>query len=133
MPASQLICRFLRPRVVTPVSLRSLINSAFRGTELDDSGHLRVPAQIASSDPIQGNIEKMTGRTQGSRARTVELGAGEIEGITFKVEPLRRQGEDTITMRARLLCPSSLGTLLWFSGMPMSPGVQLAHLFDAHC
>lgn len=33
-----------------------------------------------------------------------ELGVGEFEGIKFRVEPLRRQGEDERTMRARLLC-----------------------------
>jgi hypothetical protein len=35
------------------------------------------------------------------------LEVGEMEGITFKVEPLKRAGEDTTTMRARLLCLSS--------------------------
>lgn len=33
-----------------------------------------------------------------------ELGVGEMEGGAFKVEPLRRTGEDANTMRARLLC-----------------------------
>lgn len=32
------------------------------------------------------------------------LDVGEIEGVKFKVEPLRRTGEDGNTMRARLLC-----------------------------
>lgn len=34
-----------------------------------------------------------------------DLGVGEIEGAEFKVVPLRREGEDPATMRARLLCP----------------------------
>jgi len=33
-----------------------------------------------------------------------ELGVGEMEGVTVKIEPLRRTGEDERTMRARLLC-----------------------------
>lgn len=33
-----------------------------------------------------------------------ELGVGELEGAKFKVEPLRRHGEDPETMRARLTC-----------------------------
>lgn len=33
-----------------------------------------------------------------------DLGVGEIEGVTFKVEPLKRKGEDDSTIRARLLC-----------------------------
>ncbi|KAK1979166.1 Flavinator of succinate dehydrogenase-domain-containing protein [Colletotrichum cereale] len=35
-----------------------------------------------------------------------ELGVGELEGIKFRVEPLRRVGEDDRTMRARLLYQS---------------------------
>jgi hypothetical protein len=128
MPVSQFVCRILQPRVVTPVSLRSLTNSAFRGTEHNDSGHSGAPAEIASpdpvsaananfkpTDPVQDNRKKMTTRTKRSGVRNVELGVGEIEGITFKVEPLRRQGEDIVTMRARLLCLSFLDTLFWCS------------------
>lgn len=35
---------------------------------------------------------------------TGELGVGELEGAKFRVEPIRRTGEDASTMRARLLC-----------------------------
>ena len=34
-----------------------------------------------------------------------EMGVGELQGAKFKIEPLRRTGEDLNTMRARLLCP----------------------------
>lgn len=34
-----------------------------------------------------------------------ELQVGELEGAKFKIEPLRRVGEDDKTKRARLLCP----------------------------
>lgn len=37
-----------------------------------------------------------------------ELGVGELEGAKFKVEPLRRHGEDAETMRARLTCNAPL-------------------------
>ncbi|DAA76444.1 TPA_exp: Uncharacterized protein A8136_0758 [Trichophyton benhamiae CBS 112371] len=41
-----------------------------------------------------------------------ELAVGEMEGITFKVEPLKRKGEDNSTKRARLLYQSrKRGTL----------------------
>lgn len=33
-----------------------------------------------------------------------EMGVGELEGAEFKIEPLRRTGEDPETMRARLTC-----------------------------
>ena len=40
--------------------------------------------------------------------RRAALEVGEIEGVEFKVEPLRRTGEDGNTMRARLLCMYSV-------------------------
>lgn len=85
-------------------------------------------------DPVdarKGNTEKMTGGTMkeggngnggnGKRGYATmaekehekfareqdaeaELGVGELEGASFRVEPLRRTGEDANTMRARLLC-----------------------------
>jgi hypothetical protein len=33
-----------------------------------------------------------------------ELGVGELQGAKFKIEPLRRVGEDDKTKRARLIC-----------------------------
>lgn len=33
-----------------------------------------------------------------------EMGVGELEGAKFRIEPLRRVGEDPETMRARLTC-----------------------------
>jgi len=47
----------------------------------------------------------MTGDTQKGepeKGPNSELGVGEMEGGSFKVEPLRRTGEDANTMRARL-------------------------------
>ncbi|KAJ5934829.1 hypothetical protein N7466_004376 [Penicillium verhagenii] len=58
------------------------------------------------NDPYPGRIEHFTGGRQESGAQKPELGVGEMEGITFKVEPLKRAGEDTMTMRARLLYQS---------------------------
>lgn len=36
-----------------------------------------------------------------------EMGVGELEGAKFKIEPLRRVGEDPETMRARLTCTTT--------------------------
>ncbi|KAL2826123.1 WD40-repeat-containing domain protein [Aspergillus cavernicola] len=57
-------------------------------------------------DTYPGKVEHFTGGRQGPGAQKPELGVGEMEGITFKVEPLRRSGEDASTMRARLLYQS---------------------------
>jgi hypothetical protein len=76
-----------------------------------------LPDLISSVDPDYTpkdskpeNTERKTGNTQkgdpqiGSKAGQVELGVGEMEGGKFRVEPLRRTGEDENTMRARLVC-----------------------------
>lgn len=76
------------------------------------------PEFISSTDPEYiptdhrpENTEKMTGGTQpgegnSSNVSPSELGVGEMEGASFRIEPLRRVGEDLATMRSRLLCPS---------------------------
>lgn len=77
-------------------------------------GEYPAPPELLSSvdpnyqpaEPYEGKLEHFTGGTQHRGAQKPELGVGEMEGITFKVEPLKRKGEDTATMRARLLCTS---------------------------
>lgn len=66
-----------------------------------------VDPDYAPEDPVPGNVEHMTGGTQHSSATAAkpELEVGELEDVTFKVEPLKREGEDMSTLRARLLCP----------------------------
>jgi len=55
-------------------------------------------------DSVPENTERMTGGTQKGAPESganAELNVGEIQGGTFKVEPIRRTGEDINTMRAR--------------------------------
>lgn len=66
-----------------------------------------VDPNYRPADPYPGKVEHLTGGRQESGAQKPELGVGEMEGVTFKVEPLKRTGEDTATKRARLLCMSS--------------------------
>ena len=84
--------------------------------EMPSVGADKPPPELISSvepdfvpkDAVPENTEKMTGGTQGGEPKdgpNTELGVGEMEGAKFKVEPLRRTGEDGNTMRARLLCP----------------------------
>lgn len=68
-----------------------------------------VDPNFTPKDSTPSNTEKMTGGTQDPAPKSgpnADLEVGEIEGGTFKVEPLRRTGEDANTMRARLLCTS---------------------------
>lgn len=66
-----------------------------------------VDPDYRPADPYPGKIEHLTGGRQQDGAQKPELGVGEMEGITFKVEPLKRMNEDTATKRARLLCKSA--------------------------
>jgi len=89
--------------------------------EMPSIGKDNAPPELLSSvdpnftpkDSDPSNTEKMTGGTQSGKSESdAELGVGEIEGGTFRVEPLRRTGEDPNTMRARLLYQSrKRGTL----------------------
>lgn len=63
-----------------------------------------VDPNYKPAEPYTGKLEHLTGGRETAGAQKPELEVGEMEGITFKVEPLKRQGEDTSTMRARLLC-----------------------------
>lgn len=66
-----------------------------------------VDPEFNPKDSVPENTERMTGGTQKGgpdSGPNSELGVGEMEGAKFKVEPIRRTGEDGNTMRARLLC-----------------------------
>ena len=63
-----------------------------------------VDPNYRPADPYAGKVEHYTGGGQQRGPQKPELGVGEMEGITFKVEPLKRRGEDPATKRARLLC-----------------------------
>jgi hypothetical protein len=68
-----------------------------------------VDPNYQPKDKLPENTERMTGGEQPgdpSKVSPSDLGVGEMEGASFKIEPLRRIGEDAPTMRARLLCPS---------------------------
>jgi hypothetical protein len=84
--------------------------------EMPHTGKDKPPPELVSSvdgdfvpkDSVPENTERMTGGTQKAAPESgvnADLGVGEIEGGTFKVEPLQRTGEDANTLRARLLCP----------------------------
>ncbi|KAG4437023.1 hypothetical protein IFR05_007484 [Cadophora sp. M221] len=82
--------------------------------EMPSVGAQKAPPELISSvqadfvprDSVPENTERMTGGTQSGEPQSgpnAEMGVGEMEGAKFKVEPLRRTGEDPNTMRARLL------------------------------
>jgi hypothetical protein len=83
--------------------------------EMPSVGAQKAPPELITSvdpdfipkDSVPKNTKRMTGGTQvgaPEKRPNADLGVGEMEGAKFKVEPLRRTGEDPNTMRARLLC-----------------------------
>jgi hypothetical protein len=66
-----------------------------------------VDKDFVASD---SSVESKEGKSGSSQSKTLEdgkyteMGVGELQGAKFKIEPLRRTGEDLNTMRARLLC-----------------------------
>ncbi|GAB7351549.1 hypothetical protein MBLNU459_g2180t1 [Dothideomycetes sp. NU459] len=91
--------------------------------EMPSIGKDSVPPEMITSidpeftpkDSVPENTERMTGGTQQGKPESgvnSDLDVGEIEGGSFRVEPLRRTGEDANTTRARLLYQSrKRGTL----------------------
>lgn len=84
--------------------------------EMPSVGADKAPPELLTSvdpdfvpkDSVPENTERMTGGTQKGgpdNGTNADLEVGEMEGAKFKVEPIRRTGEDGNTMRARLLCP----------------------------
>lgn len=66
-----------------------------------------VDPDFVPKDAVPENTERMTGGTQPGSPESDsyrDLGVGEMEGGKFRIEPIRRIGEDVNTMRARLVC-----------------------------
>ncbi|CAG8979345.1 hypothetical protein HYALB_00002471 [Hymenoscyphus albidus] len=91
-----------------------------------------IDPKFAPKDSSPENTDRMTGGTQKGEGNggttTAEMSVGEMEGASFKVEPLRRTGEDANTMRARLLYQSRKRGILE-SDLLMSTFAE-AHLRD---
>jgi hypothetical protein len=85
--------------------------------EMPSVGANKAPPELITSvdgyfvpkDSMPENTERMTGGTQGAPkdGPNAEMAVGEMQGAKFKIEPLRRTGEDPNTTRARLLCSHS--------------------------
>lgn len=75
-----------------------------------------VDPDFVPKDSVPENTESMTGGTQKGKPEggvNADLDVGEIEGGQFRIEPLRRSGEDANTTRARLLCSLSYSARLF--------------------
>ncbi|KAN0080647.1 Flavinator of succinate dehydrogenase domain containing protein [Elaphomyces granulatus] len=88
-----------------PLNLHTM-NSASTQTNVGENNS--SPGLLSSVDPEYelGKIEHLTGAVKKRVKQKTELGVGEMEGIAFKVKPLRREEEDVNKMKARLLYQS---------------------------
>lgn len=104
-----------KTQIEKPLGPHITNTNSTNANKMPSVGADKAPPELISSvdpdftpkDSIPENTERMTGGTQkGSpeSGENAELGVGEMEGAKFKIEPLRRTGEDANTMRARLLC-----------------------------
>ena len=67
----------------------------------------RTPTPItitALARPLSTTRARLQVKTPDGAGVGGEMGVGELEGAKFRVEPIRRVGEDDRTMRARLTC-----------------------------
>jgi len=106
-----------------PLNPHMTSTNSTQTNEMPSVGKNKAPPELITSvdpdfipkDSVPENTERMTGSTQkGSpdEGPNAELGVGEMQGAKFKIEPLRRVGEDDNTTRARLLYQSrKRGTL----------------------
>lgn len=99
----------------TPLNPHMTNTNSTIANEMPSVGAQKAPPELISSldpnftpkDSTPENTERMTGGTQKGAPESgsnSEMGVGEMEGAKFKIEPLRRTGEDPNTTRARLLC-----------------------------
>lgn len=106
--------------------------------EMPSVGARKAPPEFLSAvepgfvpkDSVPENTERMTGGTQGEpkEGPNADMGVGEMEGAKFKVEPLRRTGEDPNTMRARLLCsspPLTYSHMIFLDSLSMSKNTNI--------
>jgi len=70
------------------------------GNKMPSVGAHEPPPDLLSS--VDPNFVSSDSSSKASQ--DAEMGVGELQGAKFKIEPLRRTGENLNTMRARLLC-----------------------------
>lgn len=76
---------------------------------------LATRAPVLAASPATGVQARRWQHSHGGPIDPVadhEMAVGELEGAEFKIEPLRRTGEDTATTRARLTCKDIFAPLL---------------------
>lgn len=93
------------PKDAVPENTDRMTGGTQSSNSADVSGVNKELSGKGSASPPGARRKFSTFARMNAAEGAKELGVGELEGATFKVEPLRRTGEDANTMRARLLCP----------------------------
>ncbi|KAI5859751.1 DUF339-domain-containing protein [Durotheca rogersii] len=118
-------CAAALPRSIALRSAQRSLRASFAAASLASASPApasRPPRRPLSTAPAlrasvgSGNspppAKPRTSHDQGPAPGAAEMGVGELEGTDFRIEPMRRTGEDDATMRARLVYQSrKRGTL----------------------
>lgn len=87
--------------------MNSFLQRALRPASRRVHHHLVAPLATAAPARWQSNNTTNNNAAPFDPVARGEMAVGELEGAEFKIEPLRRTGEDPETMRARLTCTFS--------------------------
>ncbi|EAT80692.2 hypothetical protein SNOG_11648 [Parastagonospora nodorum SN15] len=113
---------YRRYQVEKPLNPHMTNTTSTIANEMPSVGRDNAPPELVTNvdpkftpkDSVPENTERMTGGTQSADKvsdANSELGVGEMEGAKFKVEPIRRTGEDPNTMRASTFADAHLATM----------------------
>lgn len=93
-------------RQPTMATLQRALRPATRGCSLFQCRPSRPMATASRHVSLSGYIVPRSNSSDSSSSSSSarDLEVGELQGAKFKIEPLRRTGEDVATTRARLLC-----------------------------
>lgn len=105
MSLVRLVVRSVRPSMAYIRPLSSTARRMASAGNADENPTAADHPKIQTKTPLDPHMTNTTSATADDMPSSKsELGVGELEGAKFKIEPLRRTGEDPNTTRARLLC-----------------------------
>jgi hypothetical protein len=105
MSSVRLVVRSVRPSRAYIRPLFTIARRMASPGNADENLGAADHRNIQTNKPLDPHMTNATSTTADEMLSSKsELGVGELEGAKFRIEPLRRTGEDPNTTRARLLC-----------------------------
>ncbi|KAI0012596.1 DUF339-domain-containing protein [Xylariaceae sp. FL0662B] len=106
--ASSVVSRSSRSIVILRSAHRGLTSPRFivRRPLSTTTRALQADARSGNLPPMEPHKQRSQQQQQQQQTQNSKTGVGELEGADFRIEPMRRVGEDDKTMRARLVYQS---------------------------